>query len=70
LVVDAVKSVGVSDSLAERLRNLEADKQDAGEHLKAAQSRFTRLLGQVTLRPKDCELWAYPTHKKQKGLPK
>ena len=36
-VVDAIESVGISDSLAERLRKLEAGKQDAGERLKAAQ---------------------------------
>ncbi len=36
-VLDAIESVGISDSLAERLRKLEVEKQDAGEHLKAAQ---------------------------------
>jgi hypothetical protein len=111
-VLDAIESVGVSDSLAERLRKLEAEKQDAGERLKAAQidtepldalpdlvpalverwctlvadfeglasnpnvgpgemdtarGHLHALLGQVTLKPKDGELWAYPTLK-AKGL--
>ena len=111
-VVDAIESVGISDSLAERLRKLEAEKQGAGERLKAAQidaepldalpdlipvlverwralvadfeglasnpnvepgeidtarSHLRALLGQVTLKPKDGVLWAYPTLK-AKGL--
>ena len=112
MVVDAIESIGVSDSLAERLRKLEAEKQNADERLKAAQidvapldalpdlvpalverwralladfeglvsnpnvepgeldtarSHLHALLGQVTLKPKDGVLWAYPTLK-AKGL--
>ena len=111
-VLDAIESMGVSDSLAERLRKLEAEKQNADERLKAAQidvapldalpdlvpalverwralvadfeglvsnpnvepgeldtarSHLHALLGQVTLKPKDGVLWAYPTLK-AKGL--
>ena len=110
-VIDAIESVGISDSLAERLRKLEADKQDAGERLQAAQidaepldalpdlipalvecwralaadfevlasypdvepgvidtarCNLHALLGQVTLKPKDGVLWAYPTLKPEK----
>ena len=111
-VVDAIESVGISDSLAERLRKLEADKLDGEDRLRAAQidavpldalsdlvpalverwralvadfeglagnpdvelgeldtarSHLHALLGQVTLKPKDGVLWAYPTLK-TKGL--
>lgn len=110
-VLDAIESIGISDSLAERLRKLEADKQDAGERLQAAQidaepldalpdlipalvecwralaadfevlasypdvepgvidtarCNLHALLGQVTLKPKDGVLWAYPTLKPEK----
>ncbi len=104
-VVDAIESIGISDSLANRLRNLEAEKQDSAERLKSAQidveplralpdlvpvmverwralvadfeglagnpnvepgeldtarGHLHALLGQVTLKPKDGILWAYP----------
>ena len=36
-VLDAIESVGISDSLAERLRTLEAEKADAEDRLKVAQ---------------------------------
>ena len=110
-VLDAIESIGISDSLAERLRELEAEKQDAGERLKAAQidaesldalpdlvpvlverwrdlvaefeglagnpdvepgeldtarGHLHALLGQVTLKPQDGVLWAYPTLKPEK----
>ena len=37
MILDAIESVGVSDSLAERLRQLEAAKADASDRLRAAQ---------------------------------
>ena len=37
-VLDAIENVGIGESLAERLRKLEADKADAVERLKAAQA--------------------------------
>jgi site-specific DNA recombinase len=56
-VVDAIESVGISDSLAERLRKLEADKQDAGERLKAAQIDLEPLDALPDLVPMLVEGW-------------
>jgi len=68
-VLDAIESVGISASLTERLRELEAAKADAEERLRAAQidrQPLDALLGQVMLKPKNGVLRAYPTLKPEK----
>ncbi|MCH7502753.1 MAG: hypothetical protein IIA10_05300 [Proteobacteria bacterium] len=56
-VVDAIESVGISDSLAERLRKLEAEKQDAEDRLRAAQIDAEPLDALPDLVPALVERW-------------
>jgi len=56
-LLEAIESVGISDSLAERLRKLEAEKRDADERLKAAQMDVTRLEALPDLVPVLVERW-------------
>jgi len=56
-VLDAIESVGISDSLAERLRKLEAETRDAGERLKAAQIDVIPLDALPDLVPALVERW-------------
>ena len=56
-VLDAIESVGISDSLADRLHKLEAEKQDAEERLQAARIEVNPLDALPDLVPACMERW-------------